>query len=140
MRSPVEFLKFWFRSAPLELIGFFGSLNSAFLQLFSLSLLIKTFFKPWKNEYREGLVGFSIGMGMLIKTFVIIADIVLFIPLILLEVCFVVGFLIWPIATFFLLNRLPLFFLSFLCVFAVFFLFKKKPLVDLAKSKKQQKN
>ena len=64
MLLPVQFLKFWFIDAPRNLIAFFNSLNNAFLQLCSLPLLLKTYFKPWKNEYREGLVGFSIGMGI----------------------------------------------------------------------------
>src|SRR3989344_4822608 len=96
---PLRFLRFWFVDFPNKLIVFFVSLNNAFLQLFSLSLLIKTYFKPWKNEYREGLIGFSIGMGMAIKTFVIIADIVLLFILLVFEFLFFIGFVIWPIVT-----------------------------------------
>lgn len=96
---PLTFLKFWYLEAPIGILGFFGSLNSAFLQLFSLPLLIKTYFKPWKSEYREGLVGFSIGMGIFIKSFVIIADIVLLLLLLSFEAVFTVAFAIWPIWT-----------------------------------------
>lgn len=130
------FLRFWFRDSPKNLIVFFASLNNAFLQLFSLPLLIKTYFKPWKNEYREGLVGFSIGIGIFIKTLVILVDLILFLALILLETGFVIGFIAWPIAGFFLLNNLPLFFLSIVCVVAIFFLCKKRPPFDLQKSSK----
>ncbi len=101
---PLTFLKFWFLEAPIGLIGFFGSLNKAFLQLFSLPLLVRTYFKPWKNEYREGLVGFSIGMAMFIKTFVIIADIVLLLFLLSFELAFIVAFVFWPIGTILLLT------------------------------------
>lgn len=94
---PLIFLKFWFLEAPLGLIAFFTSLNSAFLRLFSLTLLIKTYFKPWKNEYREGLVGFSIGMGMFIKTFVILADIVLLFGLLFFEFIALLSFVFWPV-------------------------------------------
>lgn len=94
---PVIFLKFWFFEAPKEIIVYFTSLNSAFLNLFSLPLLVKTYFKPWKNEYREGLVNFSIGMGMFIKTFVILGDFVLLLALLGIELIFVVGFLLLPI-------------------------------------------
>lgn len=83
--------------APRGLISFFASLNNAFLQLFSLPLLIRTYFKPWKNEYRKGLVGFSIAMGMFVKTFVILADIILFILLLTLEGILIVSFIFWPI-------------------------------------------
>ena len=100
---PLAFLRFWFFEAPIGLIGFFGSLNKAFLQLFSLPLLARTYFKPWKNEYREGLVGFSIGMGMFIKSIVIIADIVLLLFLLLVELITILGFILWPIGTLFLL-------------------------------------
>jgi len=48
--------------------------------------MFKTFFKPWKNEYREGLVGFSIVMGMIIKSLFIFADLCLFAGLLLVEV------------------------------------------------------
>lgn len=95
----IAFFKFWFFEAPREQLSFFGSLNRAFLGLFSLSILVKTFFKPWKNEYREGLVGFSIGMGMFIKSIVIIVDIVLLLILLMLELLFVAAFIFWPIGT-----------------------------------------
>lgn len=93
------FLRFWFIEAPLGLIAYFSSLNKAFLELFSLGLLAKTFFKPWKNEYRKGLVGFSIGMGITIKSIVILVDTIIFIMLLLAEGIFLLGFLLWPFAT-----------------------------------------
>jgi len=75
-------------------------LNKAFLGVVSLPLMLKTFFKPWKNEYREGLIGFSIFMGIAIKSLFILADLVLIVSLILTEVILFAGFLIWPIMTF----------------------------------------
>jgi len=98
---PLTFLKFWYLEAPVGILGFFGSLNSAFLQLFSLPLLIRTYFKPWKSEYRKGLVGFSIGMGIFIKSAVIIADIVLLLLLLAFEIAFIIAFISWPIWTVF---------------------------------------
>jgi len=134
MLLPFEFLKFWFWLAPAELAQILASLNSAFLQLFSLPLLVKTYFKPWKNEYREGLVGFSIGMGMLIKTFFIVADVVLFLILISLEILFLVAFISWPFWSFFLLNKINLFYLSILGILAVFFTFRKRSAFDFTKN------
>jgi ATP-dependent Clp protease ATP-binding subunit ClpC len=126
MVLPLQFLKFWFVDSPRNLIAFFASLSDAFLQLSSLGLLVKTYFKPWKNEYRDGLVGFSIGMGMFIKTFVILADLILFCALIFLEAFFTLGFILCPILSLFLLNNIPLFLLSILCILVVFFVFKPK--------------
>lgn len=95
---PILFLKFWFFEAPREIFFYFLSFNNAFLQLFSLPLLLRTFFKPIKNEYRKGLVGFSIGMGMFIKTWIIALDLFVLAILMLFELTFLVGFVLWPLA------------------------------------------
>ena len=102
IRLPFLILKFWYLEAPKQLFSFFISLNKTFLGVFSLPLMIKTFFKPWKNEYREGLVGFSIVMGMVIKSLFILADFVLLLGLIIFETVFLIGFLIWPFGMFIL--------------------------------------
>lgn len=100
---PLTFFKFWYLEAPIGILGFFGSLNRAFLELFSLPLLVRTYFKPWKSEYREGLVGFSIGMGIFVKSLVIIADVVLLLLLLSFEIAFIIAFVVWPIWTLLLL-------------------------------------
>ena len=98
LNLPLVFLRFWFFEAPGGLIAFFASLNNAFLQLFSLPILIRTYFRPWKNEYREGLVGFSIGMGMFIKSFFILVDIILLVILLLAQAVLFISFMALPIA------------------------------------------
>jgi len=136
MELPLIFLRFWFIDSPKNLIPVFASLNNAFLQLFSLPLLVKTYFKPWKNEYREGLVGFSIAMGIFIKTCVIVVDIILLLLLLALEILFIVSFVLWPILTILLYKNLDLFFLSILWILAIFFFFKpKKRWIDSVSSK-----
>jgi len=99
---PVNIIRFWYLEAPVALFAFCVSLNKAFFGLFSLPLMIKTFFRPWKNEYRKGLVGFSIFMGMIIKTGFIIGDLVLFIGLLIIEIILFLAFLILPFAAFYL--------------------------------------
>lgn len=100
IKFPLIFLKFWYLEAPLNILRFFASLNKAFLGIFSLPLMVKTFFRPWKNEYREGLVGFSIFMGMVIKSLFIFADLLLLIGLVLVEISMFLIFLILPVAAF----------------------------------------
>ena len=85
------------------MLYFFKSLNKAFFELFSLPLLIKTYFKPWKNEYRKGLIGFSGAMGIFIKSFVIIADLMLFMLLLFVEIFVFIAFIIWPFVTIYIL-------------------------------------
>jgi hypothetical protein len=99
---PVIFFKFWYLEAPLNMLRFFASLNKAFFGVFSLTLMIKTFFRPWKNEYREGLVGFSRIMGMIMKSIFITADLFLFAGLLLAEIVMFLIFLSLPIAVFIL--------------------------------------
>ena len=94
---PFEFFRFWFIDSPRELILYFHSLNIAFLHQFSMPLMIATFFKPLKNEYREGLVWFSIGMGMFVKFWLIIVDLFLLFILMIVEIAIILAFISWPI-------------------------------------------
>lgn len=57
----------------------------AFFRLFSLPIFLRTFFQPIKNEYRKGLVGFSIGMGIFIKSILIIFDLLILAALLIVE-------------------------------------------------------
>ena len=97
---PYYFFMFWFVEAPREIIGFFISVNKAFFQLFSLPLLLRTFFQPLKNEYRKGLVGFSVGMGIAVKSLLIVVNLLLLIPLLLMEVILLLSFIAFPFVTF----------------------------------------
>lgn len=99
MLLPFTFLKFWYIDAPLEILGFLASFNTYFMQLFALPLCMRTFFKPLKNEYRQGLVGFSIGMGILVKTFLIFVDLFILACLLLFEFIAVLSFLVFPVIT-----------------------------------------
>jgi len=98
-------ITFWFLEAPVGLIKYFASLNGAFLNLFSIPILTRTFFKPLKNEYRQGNVEIAIILGIIIKGFIIVFDLALLGILIVLEIAAVAVFLIWPIATVGMLLR-----------------------------------
>lgn len=96
---PIYFLKFWYLETPSKMLDYFLSLNQAFFQLFSLPLFVRTFFQPLKNEYRKGLVGFSLGMGIGVKLCLIFIDLLLFLLLLLMELIIILGFLSFPILT-----------------------------------------
>lgn len=83
----------------MSLISYFHRINKAFFRYFSVNLLLRTFFQPIKNEYRKGLIGFSIMMGIIVKSGVIIASFILFIPILILEALVLVGFLVFPLGT-----------------------------------------
>lgn len=93
---PFAFLKFWFIEAPVGMLAFFASLNKSLLHVLSLPILFSTFFKPLKNEYREGLVGFSIGMGMFVKTSLIFIDLLIFLAVFVFEMLALLGFILLP--------------------------------------------
>lgn len=100
---PILFVRFWFYEAPKEMVLYFLSVNKAFFQLFSTQLLLTTLFRPIKNEYRDGLVGFSIGMGLVVKTCIIVVTVLLFFILFLLEVFSLLFFIALPFLSLFLL-------------------------------------
>jgi hypothetical protein len=79
------------------------SVNHVLLQILSLQLLIRTFFKPLKNEYRKGLVGFSIVFGIILKSALIFADLIIFGLTILIEVVLLGLFILWPFLSFYIL-------------------------------------
>ncbi|HLD01811.1 MAG TPA: hypothetical protein VJC10_02945 [Patescibacteria group bacterium] len=100
---PRDFLHFWYIEAPATLITFFVSVNKAFFQLFSLPLLLRTFFQPLKNEYRQGLVRFSIVMGIIVKSCLITVNLLLLVILISIEVIVFAIVLLFPLLPIFLL-------------------------------------
>ena len=100
---PLLFVKFWFYDAPIGMCRTFLSFNLGFLHLVSLPLFLRTFFKPLKNEYRSGLVGFSLGMGMVVKGILILVDLFLLGILISVELVILMGFLFVPMGTIYLL-------------------------------------
>src|SRR5882757_2027593 len=95
----IQFFKFWFVDAPKGIVDYFLSLNTAMLRFFSLGILLKTFFKPWKNEYRQGFVGFAIIMGMVIKSMIIVFNVALFGMFIVFEIVLLFLFICWPVIT-----------------------------------------
>lgn len=99
LKLPFVFLKFWFIEAPRGMVLFFSSLNNKFLKLTSLPLFVKTYFDPLEESHRKVLVSLSIGIGMFMKTFVIIADFFLFVALLAIELLILTGFIIWPALT-----------------------------------------
>ncbi len=63
--------------------------------MFSIKMLLQTFFQPIKNEYREGLVRFSIVMGIFVKLCIILTWLILMLPILFIELLllsFIIGF------------------------------------------------
>ena len=95
-KLPFIFLHWWFLEAPLTLLKILRFIFAAFVHLFSFKELFTTFFQPWKNEYREGLVRTAIVVGVVFKTILIFFDLFLFGVLLTLEAVIFVGWFALP--------------------------------------------
>src|SRR5574339_1319180 len=82
---PFEFLHWWFVEATFNLLQILLFILKAAYRFLGVNLIFKTFFKPWKNEYREGLTRFALFMGMFIKTVFLFFDLLFFSFLLLVE-------------------------------------------------------
>lgn len=101
-----EFFTWWYLVAPHHISTFNLGFLKAIEHQLSFFLIIKTFFKPWRGEYREGLVGFAIFMSVLIKSFILFADVLILLSLATLLMAFSIGWLVWPFASVYLFLQL----------------------------------
>ena len=85
------------------MLAFFASFNKSLLHLLSLPILFSTFFKPLKNEYRDGLVFFSIIAGILIKSVLLFVSISVLVIALLVELFLLLFLALLPLLLVFLL-------------------------------------
>jgi len=100
-KLPLEFLRWWFLEAPITLLKILRWVFAAFTHLFSFKELFTTFFKPWKNEYREGLVRTAIFIGAFMKSMLIIFDLCIFAFILAIEAVVFVAWLALPLLAIF---------------------------------------
>lgn len=94
---PFELAIFWYHDVCLGVIDYFIRLNSYILKVFSTNLLLRTFFKPLKNEYRKGLVLFSIVFGIIVKAFLISFSFSVILAFLVVELFIIAFFFLMPI-------------------------------------------
>lgn len=82
---PVEFIHWWFIESTFNLLKINRYILLQTYNFLGIKLLFRTFFKPWKNEYREGLVRFSLFMGIFIKSMLLVIYVFVFMGVILME-------------------------------------------------------
>lgn len=97
LNLPFEFLHWWFVEATFNLFKILRFVLAAAFRFLGVSLIFKTFFKPWKNEYREGLTRFALFMGMFIKSIFLLFDLLFFSFLIFFEGAVLVLWLTFPL-------------------------------------------
>jgi len=102
---PLLLIRFWYLEAPKNLFRFFMQLNWYVMNMFSIPLFVRTFFKPAKLEYRKGLIVFSILVGMFVKLILISIFMTFVVALLLIEIVFFVFFLAYPLLPFYIFLR-----------------------------------
>ena len=93
---PFYLILFWYKDVLGGTLQFFLELNRYTASLLSLPLMLKTFFKPLKNEYRDGLVVFSVLAGIAIKSFLILISVSIVCVLLLSELIVLFLLLLLP--------------------------------------------
>lgn len=83
---PLYLISFWYKDVLGNLLSFFVDFNRYVAALLSFPLLVKTFFKPLKNEYRAGLVVFSIVFGICIKSVLVLMGVLTILVMLFVEV------------------------------------------------------
>lgn len=83
---PFYLITFWYKDVLGNLLSFFVDFNRYIASLLSFPLLVKTFFKPLKNEYRDGLVIFSIVFGICIKSVLVLVGLFTILVMLFVEV------------------------------------------------------
>lgn len=94
---PISVVLFWYKDGLISLLLYLRSLNDYCVKLFSLPGLTATYFKPLKNEYRKNLILFSVLFGIVVKTFLILASLVILAVLMAIELLIICGYLAFPI-------------------------------------------
>lgn len=93
---PLYLFIFWYKDVLVGLLNFYAAFNKYVAQLLSLPGLVGTFFKPLKNEYRQGLVVFSIVAGIFVKSVLISIDVLIITILLAVEVVSLITVALFP--------------------------------------------
>ncbi len=100
---PVYLFVFYFFDLPRMLLSKFRQINIYLYNLFSIPLLLRTFFQPLKNEYHEGLVLFSRFAGVFVKTALLLTSASVMLTVLLIEIILFVAIVTLPIWLFYFL-------------------------------------
>ena len=100
---PLFILLFLYVDIPLKTVRFMHSLNMYMLHLLSVPILVRTLFKPLKNEYHKGLILFSILFGISVKSVLISISLVIVLLFAVIECILLAFYLVLPAFLFYIL-------------------------------------
>jgi hypothetical protein len=97
VRLPVMALKFWLLEGPAKIAAFLWIIVGATANVLSIQVLIKTFFAPWKGEYRKGFVTIARSIGIIIRFFTLSTGLFIILIVLGLGSLLIVGWIVAPI-------------------------------------------
>lgn len=102
---PLLVVEFYYVDGTRFLVHSTKNLTIYTIKLLSIPLLAKTFFKPLKNEYHQGLIRFSIIAGIIVKTILITVSTCIVATIILICTMLTVIYLLAPVLIIYLAIR-----------------------------------
>jgi hypothetical protein len=77
IRLPILLLNFWLIEGPVNILSTTWILTRSVANVLSVPILLRTFFAPWKGEYRKGYVGIARGIGITVRLFTLLVSILI---------------------------------------------------------------
>ena len=97
VRLPFMALNFWLVEGPIKIIALSWTTVRSTANILSVPILIKTFFAPWKGEYRKGYVAIARGIGITIRLFTLTVGLIITAAVFLVGVILILAWILLPI-------------------------------------------
>lgn len=98
VRLPAMIVAFWLIEGPTKIATLMWIIIRSTANILSVPILIKTFFRPWKGEYRKGYVAIARGIGIIIRLFTLLIGLFITLIVVVLGAAFLLSWVLAPIA------------------------------------------
>src|SRR3989344_2745423 len=99
-KLPFYFTRWWYYEAPPKLFTYLTRILWRIAHLLSVELLLKTFFEPWRKEYRKGFVAVARFVGISVKAIFLFFDLFILGAILIWSVFIFVSWFLLPLTPF----------------------------------------
>jgi len=99
-KLPFYFTRWWYYEAPPKLFTYLTRVLGGIAHLLSVELLLKTFFEPWRAEYRKGFVAVARFVGISVKAIFLIFDFLILSAILIWGVFIFISWFLLPLTPF----------------------------------------